>query len=339
MIRVHRVVVASGARARCREAIGGSGSLAINPNAQGKAHADIKSPHYRPFSVGVVDTAKGYVHVVDGETLEVLLTELDTVADFIAYLVTKEALVASDKMPFVDSEESFLAWYLREVLSTSSRAVDVPSLESDDLRPDGWESLRRDPIFQKNREQDAASRRIWDVLIEMFTASFLGGTALADADVTPSSFEKGLRVMAEEPRLHRVALTHAFSERLRQAADVNRLWRYVLIPARPDVAYLFYFHNREPSETHEEYTKVRRAFMTAHCMVYTNNNPSVRRVVVLGTEAGKDVPSRTWELMLAEQRKPFSGNNSELDELQQMLSMRDADMNSKIIALTRDIPG
>lgn len=43
--------------------------------------------------------------------------------------------------------------------------------------------------------------------------------------------------------------------------------------------------------------------------------------------------------MLAEQRKPFSGNNSELEELQQMLSVRDADMNSKIMALTRDIPG
>ena len=46
-----------------------------------------------PFFVGQVRASKPFVHVLDETTLDILMGELDTVADFVAYLNKKEAFM------------------------------------------------------------------------------------------------------------------------------------------------------------------------------------------------------------------------------------------------------
>jgi hypothetical protein len=70
--------------------------------------------------------------------------------------------------------------------------------------------------------------------------------------------------------------------------------------------------------------------MLAYCMVYTCKTPSVRSVVGLGTEAGLNVANRTWELMCTEHRKPTGSDDDEPHALQEMLSVDDNDINSRI---------
>ena len=42
-----------------------------------------------PFTIGNLDPQKGYVHVFDDTTLNIVMSTLDTITDFTAYLSKK----------------------------------------------------------------------------------------------------------------------------------------------------------------------------------------------------------------------------------------------------------
>lgn len=106
--RFHRVVVALNASARCKAFFSnsGSGSLMIVPPLVGSAH------EVAPFSIGNIDPAKGYIHVLDDYTLDVILRELDTISDFTQYLIRKERFIASGKLIAAAGDEELLGHYL-----------------------------------------------------------------------------------------------------------------------------------------------------------------------------------------------------------------------------------
>jgi hypothetical protein len=107
-MQIHRIFVAHGVSEACRRALGGSGSLMIDPNLIGDDHLIIGENHVvlmdgrltlpsppRPFAVGQVDPERGFIHVLDDTTLDVLLQTLDTIKDFVEYLRRKERLIFS----------------------------------------------------------------------------------------------------------------------------------------------------------------------------------------------------------------------------------------------------
>jgi hypothetical protein len=93
--KFHRVVVAHNGSQRCREELGGSGSLMLIPRLIGPMHFDPRNGGLIPFAIGQIDPAKGYVHVLDDMTLDILLGKLDTIRDFVNYLAKKEKFVTS----------------------------------------------------------------------------------------------------------------------------------------------------------------------------------------------------------------------------------------------------
>lgn len=82
----HRIVVAHDVSPRWKREHGGSGSLMITPHRIGKMHYDPLVSDLMPFAVGDLDPTKGFVHVFDDTSLEVVMRTLDTVTDFIHYL-------------------------------------------------------------------------------------------------------------------------------------------------------------------------------------------------------------------------------------------------------------
>src|SRR5205823_1236139 len=95
-------------------------SFMIVPAIIGDAHLDM------PFTVGLLDPAKGYVHVLDDMALWTLLTTLNTVSDFVAYLARKERFIQSGRLITAAGEEDLLAFYLRQVGPDGTHAFVVP---------------------------------------------------------------------------------------------------------------------------------------------------------------------------------------------------------------------
>ncbi len=110
--RFHRIVVAHDVTARCREALDGSGSLRIRPGLVGAAHYTGTEESAEPFTIGNLDPEKGFVHVLDDTSLQVVMATLDTVSDFVAYLRSKERFISDGRLLFAAGEEELVAEYL-----------------------------------------------------------------------------------------------------------------------------------------------------------------------------------------------------------------------------------
>jgi len=85
----HRIVVAHKVSERCRKELGGSGSLMIDSTLIGAQHYAPFQDGDRPFAIGHLDPAKGYVHVLDDTSLAIVMDTLDTITDFVSYLSKK----------------------------------------------------------------------------------------------------------------------------------------------------------------------------------------------------------------------------------------------------------
>ncbi len=110
----HRVVVAHGIAEPCRRHFeGGSGSLIIDSSIVGDQHYNQEYAEYQPFTIGRIDKDKGYIHVFDDTTLDIIMQTLDTISDFTKYLEKKERLLASEGFKIIaGGEEELLAYYL-----------------------------------------------------------------------------------------------------------------------------------------------------------------------------------------------------------------------------------
>ena len=104
--RVHRVVVALNAAERCKAFFGrGNGSLKVRPDVIGKSHLG------HPFTIGQLDPARGYVHVLDPFALDVVMREVNTASDFVDYLTKKERAITAGTFIEADGEEELVAYY------------------------------------------------------------------------------------------------------------------------------------------------------------------------------------------------------------------------------------
>jgi hypothetical protein len=102
---IHRIVVAHDASRACRQVFGGSGSMMISNHLAGDAHLD------KPFTIGQIDPSRGYVHVFDDTTLDIVMSTLDTITDFTAYLTKKERFLTGNTAVQAAGEEELLAIY------------------------------------------------------------------------------------------------------------------------------------------------------------------------------------------------------------------------------------
>jgi hypothetical protein len=81
----------------------------VMPAGVGPMHLAPFTEGVIPFAVGQLDPAKGFVHVLDDTSLEIVLAKLDTITDFVRYLTKKEEFIASGKLVSAAGEEELLA--------------------------------------------------------------------------------------------------------------------------------------------------------------------------------------------------------------------------------------
>ncbi len=311
-VRYHRIVVASNASERCRQFFNnsGTGSIMLRSDIMGAEH------YSNPFTVGQVDANRGYVHVFDDVTLNIILRELDTISDFTNYLTRKEAVVRSSKVFGAAGEEDVLAHYLTELNEAGDHDIVLP-LEADAVwfTEGAWASMSADPRYTAKKSADRQSYA-WDELIEKFLTHITGGTLATGNDLPLADHERGVRVMAGEPRLLRRSLTAALFDLLGTTPVGHATTRLVLCKQTPGRAYQFYICPQDKKEPYERYRERRNSVLAAYCYVAKVKRPELNDIIGIATEP-VDVQRRSEDLVYLDARQWSQADQTRALELQE----------------------
>ena len=131
-VKFHLVAVTRGSREATLSFNGGEGlgSFGLNNAIEGIGHFQT------PFVIGLPEPGKHFVHVFDEVSIELLLGELDTAADFLEYLKKREALLARRGTQVeAYGEEELLAAYLRTMDPEGVEHVFL-NVQADDCLPE-----------------------------------------------------------------------------------------------------------------------------------------------------------------------------------------------------------
>ncbi|WP_437226060.1 YecA family protein [Planctomicrobium sp. SH661] len=283
-LRIHRVVVALGAKSRCRQELGGSGSLWLFPDLRGTDHVAVASENFRRFHIGGICPEKGFVHVLDDVTLDIILGELDTITDFTRYLRWKEDYIQSNKLFLAQGEENLLAAYLSSVNDKGQHDIVLPTSDGKlQVEKNLWERTRQSPEYLRKRKANEDSY-FWDRVIDDFADHVLAGTIIGEAEYTINTHEMILRVLARESRLDRRMLVLSLKDHILQADPTKICWRTVLSEHRQHTAFVFGLFPQDQLEE-EVYRKSRCKMMQAYCYVLGERNRKLRTIVGMATES------------------------------------------------------
>lgn len=299
--RVHGICVVVG----CEEAASRyfndpDGSFMIYPHLRGEeAHLNVDSAGGMPFCIGDVDPDGPFVHVFNQMTLAVVMSELDTITDFTAYLNARAMFLRADILQHSPSEAELLAHYLltfkkgRNAFPTRSD-VGAPANAMLNFVQGEYAYLVRSEEYKQRRAADRESYA-WDRLIGLFTESVLGERQyrILDTDPTFELAENALRIMALEPRAVRRALGDSLSgavvEMDRQ--KVERFARVVRIEhdnTRTGLAYVFVVLKGRSHADREEYRRTRATTLQTYVMSVMHDDRTLTRCVGIAVGARSD---------------------------------------------------
>lgn len=305
--RIHGIVVSNGSNVACKQHFGDvSGTLVINPNLKGFDHIDTANDLYSPFSIGDVNPDGPFVHVFDTQALLVVLTELDTITDFVNYINRRAKLIRSGRLLIASGEEDLLAQYLfyttrsgeHDFLVGNNRRI--PKRAQLVIKGGQYLSLLKNPAHHAKKQANRESY-YWDRLISSFTRHMIDGTnvALYPDQQLGIHAEPALRLMALENRTARRMLGHHLRSSFLTAQErrqdrfnrtifpidykegVNVAYVILILAYKPEM-----FENRGG---YEEYRRARANFLEALCMSVAYEYRRISHVVAIGFDASPDI--------------------------------------------------
>ena len=309
-LRLHRVVVAhDGARA-CRDALGGSGSLVIAPEHRGP-----------PFTIPDLDPAKGFVHVFDDTSLDIVMSNLDTIADFVAYLERKERLIRAGRLILATGEEELLAYYLWHVDRDGNHDFVLPvGADALALKEEGyWAAFSASEERQAELAANTVSY-LWDRMIGMFNESILDGTIESVLSPTVAHHEARLRMLAREPRARRRGLATALGTFIESNRSSDMAIR-VVAPTEAGVPYyVFVVLRYGASMPHAEYRQARQRLLEACCGCVKLRYPDAEDIVGVATETDASL-GHSEDVMYLDARRWTAADGEWVRERQEELGI------------------
>ncbi len=282
--KFYRIVVAHGSSKRCQQTLGGSGSLMINPNIVGQDHYDSNSCRVIPFTIGMIDEGKGFIHVLDDFNLDTVLNTVDTITDFTNYLEKKQNLFESGKLGGAAGEEDLLAAYLLHLNEKGEHDFEFKENVDSVVYKEGfWEGF----IKSQERESQIEANKIsylWDALIDEFSVHILEGT-LYDSHTNKVEYhEKGVRILASEPRIRRRVLSTNLMI-VPERAEREMMSVRVDVGVHPGEAYyVFLALVRKDGKSLEDYRIIRQNLLYNYCMAVKVKFPKAEKIVGIATE-------------------------------------------------------
>ena len=274
---IHRVVVAHGVMDCCRKFFGGgSGSLIVNNSIKGEQHYGINE--CEPFMIGLVDPTRGFIHVLDDVSLDIVLKTLDTITDFTTYLTAREALLTSGKAVFATGEEELLALYLRDINPEGRHDFILPDCDTLLIQEGMWEQFIHHPQRRAQLHADQISY-FWDELIERFSHHIQAGTQHRRSHDDVASNEKIIRFMAREPRVRRRMLANAIVDLDAKNQGQLRAVRVSIPSEQGEPHYVFLLLDRPPGMAYEEYREGSYKLLYAYCQATKVKFPDAEDIV------------------------------------------------------------
>lgn len=322
-IKFYRVVVAHDVVDRCRAELGGSGSLRLRPDIVGSRHTDTKADVV-PFAIGQLDPAKGYVHVLDDTSLDIVLTARDTITDLVDYLSKKESLIENGKLAFAAGEEDLLAYYLKCLNPDDEHDFVIPPPYTTLVAEEGeWERFSSSPERLSQLRADEVSY-LWDHLIEKFTFHFMTGTSAFCSNPTYEDQERLFRFFAKESRFRRRMLSSELLGAFEKGKRADHLLRlsppqkpgqpyYVFLTLKPDLHFL---------ESAERYREARLGYLQCVCMVVRLVHKDAADIVGVAIEPmGKRGELRSEDAIYFDAREWTEEMEAKAKELQAKLKI------------------
>jgi hypothetical protein len=278
----HRILVAHDAARACREKLGGSGSLMLDSSVVGDAHLS-----YFPFTIGQIDPNRGYVHVFDDTSLDIVMSTLDTITDFTAYLTKKEQFLTGHRIVMAAGEEELLAIYLRKMNREGEHDFVIEGDYNFLHFEEGfWEAFVRSPERRAQIENNRISYS-WDAIIEKFAFHAMTGTQYLTTSPGPlREQEVVFRFLAREPRTRRRVLAISLHEVLERSIGSLREARVMQPTSSGEPFYVFLFLKRKEGLTDKQYRNVRMNLLMNYCRVTKLEFPKATNIIGIASEAG-----------------------------------------------------
>lgn len=260
-------------------------------NSEGLAFPDLRNRRIHRIAVALGgegkmpiqfgDFGKGFVHVFDDISFQIIMSELDTITDFVRYLAAKEELYQSGiNTIFEGGEEDLLAFYLHHG-KKFPKNYDVCVI-NDNL----WSSFIGKTEYRAKKNADDDSY-VWDRLVEILSDDILHGHIEFGPHLNES--EIAIRVMAREDRFNRRILGKSFKEFYELAKQKKVRSRKVL--GMSQVTYVFL------SMRHGEDRKYRVAELGGRCFVARGLHQDRYTVIGLATEQFEEGMGFSFDLM------------------------------------------
>lgn len=290
--KLHLIAVALGAAEACRAYFGGgSGSLIVAPDTDGA----------EPFTVGDIDPSKPFVHVLDETSLDLVMRELDTIDDFVRYFAAKETFVRSGKLDSAAGEEELLAYYLQRTDEMGEHGFIFGGNPTEVIIDELWQGFIERPEYRAKKKADEISY-VWDRMIESVARCAAEGRLVVGNELPLQDHERGLRLLAAEPRVARRGLAKSLREVFARSDTQDMYARYVAPNDHRAHGYVFLTVRRRPEfRTEERYREFRRRTLLHYCETVKLRQPELSTLVGLGFGAQRendssiDIVMRTFQ--------------------------------------------
>ena len=214
--------------------------------------------HYTPFE----ERGEHRIHIFDQSTTEIVLSEQDTINDFLDYLRAREQLFMDNCKVIMNSEKDLLPYFLLD------KKFDHLPKSTDGIiyLPLGcWENFSRDPRYISHKQKDEITKG-WDNMI-------------IRAREGSHRYELAARELARPNRFQRRFLSMAFGHCMRVATSDKKhpLTRHWMPLDKLGITYCFLFHSTDDRE-------IRKAELSVICICARSEFPQNPKVVGIATE-------------------------------------------------------